>query len=212
MEIFVFGDSIAYGAWDRDGGWVARLRRYIDEKIMAPNNEDYYSHLYNLGISGETSAGTLARFDEEMNARLRKAKTCAVVFAIGTNDSQLLLAQNEHQISLTDFERNIRALVAKARQYTENIMFVSTLVADDAKVNPIPWSPEKAFTTAHLRRYDTAIRTIADEMSLAYIDVATPFIAAGGTALLDDGIHPTTQGHEVIFTTVRDVLVVKGWV
>lgn len=34
-KILVFGDSIAYGKWDSDGGWVARLRKYVDVNLGA---------------------------------------------------------------------------------------------------------------------------------------------------------------------------------
>jgi len=27
VNILVFGDSITYGAWDEEGGWVQRLRK-----------------------------------------------------------------------------------------------------------------------------------------------------------------------------------------
>ena len=29
QKIFIFGDSIAYGAWDPVGGWVERLRQWL---------------------------------------------------------------------------------------------------------------------------------------------------------------------------------------
>ncbi len=34
-RILVFGPSTTYGAWDIEGGWVQRLRRYLDEKQLA---------------------------------------------------------------------------------------------------------------------------------------------------------------------------------
>ncbi len=71
MKILIFGDSIAYEAWDREDGWVTRLRKFVDDKILsAPEEDNYYHHIYNLGISGDTSTGVLNRFHAEMNARL----------------------------------------------------------------------------------------------------------------------------------------------
>lgn len=209
MEILVFGDSIAYGCWDDEGGWVARLRRYVDKKITTLGYESYYHHLYNLGIPGENTIGVLARFEAEVAARLRKHKDCAIIFAIGTNDSQFVLTEQVNRVPLEEFEQNIRAMITLARQHTEHIIFVGSLIADDVKMNPCHWAPEKAFITEYMLRYDAVVRNIAKAMSLQYIDVATPFIAAGGTALLDDGIHPTSEGHRIVFETVRDALVEK---
>ncbi len=50
-KFLVFGDSIAYGKWDSKGGWVARLRDYIDEKYNL--NKTGNVQVYNLGIPGE---------------------------------------------------------------------------------------------------------------------------------------------------------------
>ena len=32
-KILIFGDSICYGKWDKEGGWVTRLRKYIDQNL-----------------------------------------------------------------------------------------------------------------------------------------------------------------------------------
>ncbi len=210
MQIIIFGDSIAYGAYGVDGGWVARLRHYIDEKINLPDNETYYHELYNLSIPGEYSGGVLARFDAEVATRLRKTKDAVIIFAIGTNDSYTLLESNTHKTTIEEYEANMRALVDKTRALNARIIFVGSLLADDARTNPCPWDVWKAFITKDIRRYDAIIQSLANELSLEYIDVATPFIAAGGTALLDDGIHPTSDGHRVIYETVRDALVAKN--
>ena len=50
MEIIVFGDSIAYGAWDKEGGWVQRLRKILDVKTLS--NPDQFYLVYNLSIDG----------------------------------------------------------------------------------------------------------------------------------------------------------------
>ncbi len=49
MQILIFGDSIAHGIWDNNGGWVARLRKFINSKLM---DDDFYCLLYNLGVDG----------------------------------------------------------------------------------------------------------------------------------------------------------------
>jgi lysophospholipase L1-like esterase len=34
MRLLIFGDSITYGAWDIEGGWAARLRKFLDGKTL----------------------------------------------------------------------------------------------------------------------------------------------------------------------------------
>ncbi len=212
MEILVFGDSIAYGAFDVEGGWVTRLRHTIDEKINAPDYGGYYHNVFNLGFDAENSMKVLARFENEVIARINRTKECAIIFAVGINDSQITIVDGAHRVAREDYAKNMAALFAKARAFTDRIATVGLYVVDDALVNPIPWSPDKAYRNADVREYNTTLREVAEQHGVTYIDVATPFIAAGGNALLDDGIHPTSDGHKVIYETVRDVLVAKGWI
>ena len=53
VQILIFGDSIAWGAWDKEGGWVQRLRKLIDEKNLS--DPEFYCLVYNLGVSGNKS-------------------------------------------------------------------------------------------------------------------------------------------------------------
>lgn len=213
MKIFVFGDSIAYGAWDSSGGWVARLRRFIDDKIFASAEEEKRTHhLYNLGISGDTSMGVLKRFSVEMDARLLKDKDCAVIFAIGTNDSQFILADQDNRTPLTEFSQNISGLILEARKYTEKIMFVGLPPVDDVLMNPIPWSPQKAFINEQVEKFDAALREICVRENLPFVDVF-PLLSSGDfTKLLHDGVHPNDVGHAMIFEAVRKSLVKAGWI
>ncbi len=66
-QILIFGDSNTYGAWDPDGGWVARLRKFADEKNM--EGKDYFVLVYNLGIDGDDTSGVLKRIESETVAR-----------------------------------------------------------------------------------------------------------------------------------------------
>ncbi len=213
MRIFVFGDSIAYGAWDREGGWVSRLRKYVDDKILsAPEEDDYYHHIYNLGISGDISTGVLNRFHTEMNARLLKEKDCAVVFAIGTNDSQFMFANKENKTPVAQFSANISTLITEARKYTDKIIFVGLPPVDDAKLNPIPWSPEKAFINEHVKKFDNAIRAVCKKEHVTFIDIFSVLSARDFTHILEDGVHPNDVGHSMIFEIVRDSLVNVSWI
>src|SRR5208283_3261830 len=109
MNILVFGDSIAYGAWDKDGGWVQRLRKFLDAKNLSDPNS--YFLLYNLGISGDNTEKLLGRIDPEIRARLEENKPLAIIFAIGTNDSQFVMNQNNNGVSPVQFAENMRALI-----------------------------------------------------------------------------------------------------
>jgi lysophospholipase L1-like esterase len=189
------------------------LRRFIDDKIFAgPEGEKRTHHLYNLGISGDTSTGVLKRFSTEIDARLLRDKDCAVMFAIGTNDSQFILADQDNRTPLPEFSQNISALILEARKYTQKIAFIGLPPVDDARVNPIPWSPQRAFVNGEVKKFDTALQEICARESLPFIDVFSLLSSGDFTQLLQDGVHPNDAGHAMMFEATREFLIKAGWI
>jgi lysophospholipase L1-like esterase len=82
QKIFIFGDSIAYGAWDPAGGWVERLRQWLFVTTQGEYNLGTF--LYNLSIVGDTTADLLKRFTPEIEAR---QPGDMIFFAVGINDT-----------------------------------------------------------------------------------------------------------------------------
>lgn len=80
-RFYIFGDSITYGSFDVEGGWIQRLRKYFDSKSM-----DF--RVYNLGITiNQTTETILNRFEFEMKERTDQEDKNIIIFAIGINDS-----------------------------------------------------------------------------------------------------------------------------
>ncbi len=73
MRVLVFGDSIAQGFWDTEGGWVARLiREYLTLKGLNLNTSQ--PDLFNLAVDGDTTDKIVYRFHAETMARQWRAK------------------------------------------------------------------------------------------------------------------------------------------
>jgi hypothetical protein len=71
QKIFLFGDSIAYGAWDPEGGWVERLRQWLF--VTTRDEYNLGTFLYNLSIVGDTTTDLLKRFTTEIEARQKRS-------------------------------------------------------------------------------------------------------------------------------------------
>src|SRR6267142_1070190 len=105
MIIAVFGDSIVYGAWDKEtGGWVNRLRLSFDEQ------NHVYHQVYNFGISGDTSYDLL----ERLGAEARSCEPDVIVISIGINDSCVQIKNQQNRISKEQFKENLKIVFAKA--------------------------------------------------------------------------------------------------
>lgn len=71
-QLFVFGDSITYGAIDREGGWANRLRKYLDGRMLDSGGKEFFM-LY-IGINdsqyvNEKGNHRVSPVDFEMNLK-----------------------------------------------------------------------------------------------------------------------------------------------
>jgi lysophospholipase L1-like esterase len=204
--ILVFGDSIAYGAWDAEGGWVSRLRKYLDSKTLSGKGDSYYI-LYNLGVSGDTTADLLARFDAEIKARIEDGagqNDLVVIFAIGINDPGMQKAKNS--VSPEEFQRNIEKLSKKAKALTGNVLFMGSQPVDEKKTHPVPWNIEMHYDNESIERDNRIIEDVCRANKTLFIDLSKPF-GNSYKKLLEDGVHPNSEGHKLIYQTVRDFLI-----
>jgi acyl-CoA thioesterase-1 len=139
----------------------------------------------NAGVSGDTTAGGLARLDW-----LLSQKPDVVVVGLGGNDGLrgLPLEQAEH---------NLREIVSRAKAAGARVLLLGMQI-------PPNYGPEYA------KGFSDMYPSIAKEMDVPLV----PFLleGVGGVADLnqDDGIHPTAEGQEkvadLVTPYVADVL------
>jgi len=193
-NICIFGDSIAYGAWSRDGGWAERLRVALQRRTLDSGFQEYY-FLYNESIPGDTTDDVLKRFASECEAR----KPHIVLFAIGINDASCRGDRHMPRVSPESFKKNIRTLLGAARGRAETIAAVGLTRVDEKLTMPFE---NTYFSNSRIAEYDAALQKICRESSIRHLDVSHLLSADD----LEDGLHPNDVGHEKIFRTVETVL------
>lgn len=196
--ICIFGDSTAWGAYDMEkGGWVNRLWLYAVEKT------DGECDIYNLSISGGTTQKTLDRFEAE--AKVRKAD--GLIFQSGGNDAYLKSKGGPNQIPLGQFQQNLEDIIMKARDITENILFIGFKNVDEARTTPVSWK-DIYYVNAEIEKYNEAMRSVCEKNNIPYCDV----FGLLKNDDLEDGLHPNAAGHEKLFAVVRDFLIEHKWI
>ena len=197
-SICIFGDSTAWGAWDMEkAGWVNRLWLHVGRR------EENYVEIYNLSISGGTTQIIIDRFENE--AKIREAD--GLIFQSGGNDSYLKGKNGPNQISLERFGKNLGGIIKKAKNITQNIIFIGFKNVDEAKTMPVAWK-DIYYVNTEIKKYDEVMENICKENNIPYLNIF---------GLLEnedfyDGLHPNSIGHEKIFVQVRDFLVAHGWI
>ncbi|MGB2762075.1 MAG: GDSL-type esterase/lipase family protein [Minisyncoccales bacterium] len=206
-QILVFGDSITYGAWDKEGGWVQRLRKLLDKQNLS-NSDNFYYLVYNLSIDGDTTNGLLKRFESETSPRMWEGEKTIIVFSIGINDSCFIQTKNIFMISKEKFEENIKKLINLAQKFSSNIVFIGLTPVEEIKVTPLPWSKTgKSYKNEYIKEYNKIIKSVCKENNVYFIEIFEQLTRIDYKNLLEDGAHPNTQGHKKIFEIVKDFLI-----
>lgn len=203
-QILIFGDSITYGACDiKEGGWTTRLRKYCEQR--AEKEADYYYLVYNLGVSGQNSNDILQRFAAEAQQRIKEEGETIILFAIGTNDSQL--DNGKFKTESLQFKDNLQKLTDLAKKYTNKIAFIGLFPVDETKTCPIIWNENKFYKNENLARNNQLINDFCRQNDLIFIDIYNNYINTDYQNLLEDGLHPNTDGHQQMFEIIKDELI-----
>ncbi len=200
-RILIFGDSISWGAWDSEGGWVNRLKDYTDNQAIS-EQLDKYDTIYPLGISGDNSEDLLKRFEDEFKVRVDEDSNMVVVIAIGINDSQFDISTKENRVSVDNFRININKIIKVAKKATQQIVLIGLTPVDENLVNPMPWKSTHGYSNKQIEKYHQVIKDLAKEKSIPLIDFYNDFYQRNFKKLLSDGLHPNTEGHEIIYKKV----------
>jgi len=189
MNICIFGDSIAWGAYDPEhGGWATRLRNYLEKK-----NRDII--VYNLSVSDDTTTDLLTQIEIEVKSR----EPNIIIFAIGINDAQFIHSTKSLRVSLDEFKNNLKKLHAIAKKFTDKIVFVGLTSVDESKTKPISWNNDVSYVNENIKHFDGAMKKFCEENDVKFISMDGIINIAD----LDDGLHPNTEGHKKIFDKIK---------
>ena len=205
LRILVFGASITYGAWDKEGGWVQRLRKFFDKNKPADTTANH--QVYNLAISGATTDDLLKRFEFEAKQKIIDKYETIIIFSLGMNDSQFVHSKNDLRAPTPEFQNNIQYLINQAKKFTPKIIFVGLTPVDESKTTPIAWNTDLSYKNEYTQKYNEHIKSVCRKNKVNFIDIYNEFAKMDHKNLLEDGLHPNSEGHNKIFEIVKDFLI-----
>ena len=202
ISILIFGTSITLGYWDRQGGWVTRLRNFFYEKYK--QDPEYYCAIYNVGISGNTTEHILERFNFETKQRIsEKAKEIIIIFDFGTNDAVFSQTENKLRVPEEKFKENSKKLINLAKQYSSKIFLIGNHPVDEKITDPVPWNKDVSYKNKDAEKYNEIMKLVCQEENILFIDF---FNILNVKTDLEDGVHPNSEGHEKIFKKIKEEL------
>ncbi|MCL2280264.1 SGNH/GDSL hydrolase family protein [Candidatus Saccharibacteria bacterium] len=194
----IFGDSLAYGAWDSEGGWADRLKRYLHQKSI--DTETDRSQLFNLGIGGDNSRDILTRIETEIQPRLADFWTPVILISCGLNDTRI--ENGDIVVKIEEFQHNLTKIFEIANKYSDEVYYV--------EMPPIPGVvrfKNFEFSDERTEKYMEIAKEISEQLGVKFIAVrdkySTKDIEEGFSRVLG---HPTNRSHEIIYQTVKKEL------
>jgi acyl-CoA thioesterase I len=169
--VVFLGDSLTAGlGLDREQAFPALLARRLAEQGEPVRVE-------NAGVSGDTTAGGLARLDW-----LLKQRPDVLVVGLGANDGL-------RGLPVEEADRNLRAIVRRAKAAGARVLLLGMRI-------PPNYGPD------YTRRFAAIYPRIAKDFDLPLV----PFVLAGVGGVADlnqaDGIHPNVEGEKLVAANV----------
>jgi acyl-CoA thioesterase-1 len=154
------------------------------------------AELHNLGVSGNTTADVLERYD-----LIEAVRPSHVLLMLGTNDVRIHGRAGGYRMATShETERNLRALID---------LITGDLDASITLITPPPVDQQRVdgfFSEAPVRWDATTMDEIAAvvrKIDPDCVDLHTAFGNAGAGDLLEpDGVHPTLPGQRLILRTI----------
>ena len=170
--LVVLGDSLSAGYGIRvEEGWVALLERRLAE-------QGYGYRVVNASVSGETTAGGLARLPRVLD----RQRPAILVIELGGNDGL-------RGLPVDDMRRNLTALVAQARAADARVLLVGTRM-------PGNYGP------LYTEQYLQVFAAVAKAEHVALVPSLLEGVAADERNFQADRLHPTAAVQSALLASV----------
>ena len=210
IRIGFVGDSITHGTGDETLlGWTYRVGQ-----AEAAKGHDVT--VYNLGIRADTSALVEARWDIEVNSRLKAEMNCATVWAIGINDSahEKTASTDGLRVPLDESLDRISRMINTAKSVGPALWVGPTPVIEE--MMPIDRLPGVVydFRNGVIETYNNAFTKKASEIGVPYLDLYNDLAGDpdwDASLRASDGLHPNADGYVMMAARVTAWDAWRNW-
>ena len=170
--IIVLGDSISasYGI-NVDQGWVSLLGQKF-QKNNLPHQ------IFNESISGDTSAGGLARIDKA----LKRYQPDIVLLELGANDGLRGLSPNQMKANLTE-------IINRSKKAGADVLLIGMRLPPN-------------YGKRYIDLFFNVYLQLAEEEGVALIPFLLQDVALDKSLMQRDGLHPNAAAQPIITETV----------
>lgn len=179
VRILAFGDSLTQGYGLPPGDdFPARLEHALQAKGLNVS-------IINAGVSGDTSAGGLARLDWSLGDPAHQPD--AAILELGANDGLRGLPVN-------DMQKNLDAMLARFKSRGIPVLFAGMK------------SPRN-YGDAYARQFDAVYPQLAKKYGVLFYPFFLDGVVLNTSLLQADGLHPNPAGVDVIVRNITPMVI-----
>lgn len=168
-SILVLGDSISAGyGIDINKGWVTLLQQKLNEE----DNTSYT--LINESISGDTSAGGLARIDK----LLKRHQPAIIILELGANDGLRGLSPKK-------MKSNLAKIIQHAKKTQASVLLLAMRIPPN-------------YGKRYVEMFYNVYPQLAKEMKIPYVPFILENIALDKKLMQKDALHPNAKAQPLI--------------
>lgn len=200
-NIFCVGDSITYGLSDSKGGWCDRLKTEFLNRTESDNS----FRVWNFGISGQTIQDCFTkneRFKEPIN-RIKPNKKNIFVLAFGANDAAFDKEKQEFLTPKVEFESRYKELIKFYSNYGRCIIVGITPISKSIEGVADKYNCYRK--NEFINQYNQILKEISNN-DTPFLNIYVDFYDQKEGLLSSDGLHPNTDGHTLIGTKVKEMV------
>ena len=184
MRIVALGDSLTAGyGLESEKDFASQLEKAL-------RAEDYNVKVENAGVSGDTTAGGLARLEWALAGEAGEPKVRLMIIALGAND---LLRGVDPRVT----RENLEAILSELKDRDVRALLVG--MQSPGNMGP-----------AFQRRFDKIFPAVAEKYGVPFYPFFLEGVAMKPELNLADGMHPNEAGVAImvknILPTVKDAL------
>jgi len=170
--ILVFGDSLsaAHGI-DQSDGWVRLLQQRLQQ-------QGYPHRVANASISGDTTAGGLAR----LPAALQQSRPVIMILELGANDGL-------RGLSLSRAHDNLALMIDLAREAGAEVLLLGMLIPPN--LGPV-----------YTEKFQAMYQQLATQKQLPLVPFFLHRVAGERALMQEDGLHPNGTAQQRMLDNV----------
>jgi acyl-CoA thioesterase I len=170
--IVVFGDSLSAGyGIPQNESWVSLLQARLSQQKLA------YT-VINASISGETTSGGLARFNEMLTAH----KPSIVILELGANDGL-------RGLPVSELRNNLNNMILQAKAAKTKLLLVGMKIPPN-------------YGQKYSRDFSASYAILAKQHKIKLVPFLLDGVAGKPSLIQDDGLHPLAVAQPALLNNV----------